>query len=326
MIRNVFHLCQIGFFYTLRPLIGRLSNRYVWLLACFVGNILFLIKRGRRQRAGKEIQLISGLNSISDMDVIQRGFQLFVYNNFLTYCYHRINPISVNDWIEVDNCLSLSESLSKGRGIIIILMHFGANQMAMPALGHRGFQIHQIGSRPEDWFRLTGVTPSMFEKKLAELRFRAEAFLPAKFLYIDKSMVPVVTLLRQNQILMMAADGRAGLKFFRVPVMKRTMLISQGPFRLAASTGAALIPAFTVFDHKTHRYCLKIESEIERNPDLAQANQTQEMAQQYATRVSDRLTKHLDHYCILMAEARLRAAHDAFPLFEDYNETVKPRA
>ncbi len=317
-MRHLFHLVQIVFFHTVRPLIGSLPNRRVRQLAGLIGACLYYLKRGRRQRAIIELELLSGQKCSDYPSIVMDGFKLFVYNNFLSYCYHRMNPETIDEWIDLVNPEPIHAALSRGRGAIVILMHFGANQMAMPALGHRHYRINQIGSRPEDWHRLTGIRPSLLEARLADLRFRSERHLPAHFIYIDRSMLPVWKHLRRNEIVLMAADGRAGLKFFEVPFRNRIMSISQGPFRLAASTRCALIPAFCVFDPGTLRYRFEIESEIDPGNTDEEEGSLQMMADRFAERVSRRVERHPDHYCMLMSEARLRARHDATPLFKDH--------
>ncbi len=317
-MRHLFHLIQILFFYTVRPLIGSLPNRRVRQLAGIIGSCLYYVKRGRRCRAQLELELLFGQRLPEHPTAVKNGFKLFVYNNFLSYCYHRMTAETIDEWIDLVNPDPIHAALSRGRGAIIILMHFGANQMAMPALGHRQYRINQIGSRPEDWHRLTGIRPSFLETRLADLRFRSEKHLPAHFIYIDRSMLPVWKHLRRNEIVLMAADGRAGLKFLDVPFQNRIMSISQGPFRLAASTRCALLPAFCVFDPGTMRYRLEIESEIESDDLSDDKNRLHVMANRFAGRVSRRVMQHPDHYCILMSEARLRARHDATPLFKDY--------
>jgi lauroyl/myristoyl acyltransferase len=164
---------------------------------------------------------------------------------------------------------------------------------------------------------LSGIKPVHIEKRIFELRLHLETSLPARFVYIDRSMRPVFNALKQNQIMIMAADGRAGSRFFSVPCGSRIMNVSSGPFRIAASTGASLIPVFPVRDfdgvHDLH-----IEAPILPEALDGTLSWAEQAAQIYGKKLADWIDLRPDHYAMLMAEARVRSKIDKVPLFEDF--------
>ena len=56
--------------------------------------------------------------------------------------------------------------------------HFGANQMIMPALGHRGYPIHQLSAPPTVWADILPERANPLWRQKLELRWQLEQGLP----------------------------------------------------------------------------------------------------------------------------------------------------
>ncbi|HPQ39904.1 MAG TPA: lysophospholipid acyltransferase family protein, partial [bacterium] len=233
-----------------------------------------------------------------------------------TFCFPRITPGNIDGWMRLHGQDHIHEALGKGRGAILVLVHFGANQMVMAALGHRGYRIHQIGSLPDDWHRLSGTRPSCFDRKIFQMRLSLEQSLPAEFVYIDRSMRPVYNCLKHNEIMLLAADGRAGTRFLQTTMCGRTMNLSAGPFRIAHATGAPLLPVFPVRD-TDGVHDLYIESPVDPETDDSSGAWPEQAASVYGRRLTEWVRSFPDHYVMLMAEAAIRSRIDPVPLFED---------
>jgi phosphatidylinositol dimannoside acyltransferase len=306
--------------YPVRYWVRLLSRRNVVRFGKALGLFNFWIRGRKRQVVVNELAKTLNVEPTqTDLhDLARSSFQQACTTAMETFCFPRFRPDNINHWMRIQGADYINQALARECGIVVVIAHYGANQMVMAGLGHRGYIINQIGSRPDDWHRLSGLKPSKIEKSMFRIRLNLEKALPARYIYIDKSMRPVYEALSHNQIMIMAADGRAGTRFYQIPVCGRVMNISSGPFRIAAKTGAALIPVFPVRDNDGI-HDLYIDQPIQ--PD-SQHSFPDAWARKAALIYGERMTHWVnfrpDHYAMLMAEAATRSSIDAVPLFEDY--------
>ncbi len=287
-------------------------------LARILGSLAFRLKQGRVMIAARQVDFIfrGQKTSEENLKIIRRAFQVGMTTLLEAFYFPRMNPENIAQWIVLDGSEHLDSALSRGRGALIILVHFGSNQMVMAALGHRGYTINQLGSRPDDWNRIAGIEPSALEKKIFQVRFDRERHLPANFIYIDRSMRPIYQRLKNNEIMIMAADGRAGARFIQADFSDRIMNLSSGPFRISRAMDAPLIPVFPVMgDDGVHR--LVIQREIDPEIDPENGDWVTAAAREFGQRLEEMTRQHPDHYCMLMTEAAILAAIDEVPLFEE---------
>jgi phosphatidylinositol dimannoside acyltransferase len=312
------------YWYPLRFLTRVLPRQTVVVLGFVTGFFSFWLRPGKRRIVQREISNsdTKALSPAALKKLTRNSFQQSCAVMMETFCFPRIYAGNIDRWMRAHGIDNLNHALTRGKGVVIVLAHYGANQMVMAALGYRGYTINQIGSRPDDWHRLSGRKPTRFETRIFDLRMALERSLPATFIYIDKSMRPVYTALHNNQIMILAADGRAGTRFFTVPSGKRHINVSAGPFRIAASTGAALIPAFPVRDNDGI-HDLYIESPIQPENTDSMDSWAENAARLYAGRLNEWIQLKPDHYAMLMAEAFVRSDRDPVPLFEDYRNAAE---
>ncbi len=305
------------FYFPFRRCIVRLPRSIIIKIGLLMGRIAYKLQKRRRRIARDELLHLMGARLTENPDdIIRRGFQITRFIHLESFCFPRINSTNIDAWMRLKGNSNLDRAVAKNRGVIIILVHFGANQLVMAALGHRGYSINQLGSRPEDWSRLSGIKPTPFQEKLFNLQTMLEKALPARFVYIESNMKPVYQCLKSKEIVIMAVDGRAGTKFLSARVLDMTMNLSAGPFRIAYSTHAPIVPVFPVFS-PNGPHTLHIEPELEIEPNGNRTEWMQHAASAFGKRLEQRLIAHPDHYCILMSEARIRAQLDPIPLFTE---------
>jgi len=314
---DILHWVQ---WYPIRWLTRHLSRRRIVALGFVLGDLHYATRRRKRRIARDELlKTFPEYGSDTDVDGIVRNSFRQASAIFLeTFCFPRITSQSVDQWMRLHGRDHIHNALGRDRGAILILVHFGANQMIMAGLGHRGYPIHQIGSRPDDWHRLSGIRPSAIDRRIFRKRLELEQSLPANFIYIDRSMRPVYNCLRNNEIMLLAADGRAGTRFLETSLCGRTMNLSAGPFRIAHATGADLLPVFAVRD-SDGIHDLYIEPPI--NPVSVNGSMSwpEKAAIMYGKRLTEWVRSFPDHYLMLMTEAAIRSGIDPVPLFKDAN-------
>ena len=303
------------FFFPLRKCLSTLPNRYLYLIAKLGGQVSFYLRRHRRQITLHELTHLFPEDTSSEFIVqgVKHGFVLSLYTLLQSFSFPKIRRETIGQWITLNGKEHIDLALKSGHGVLLVLVHFGANQMVMPALGFRGYTINQLGSKPDDWSRITGINPTPLQTKIFNLRLDLEKHLPANFIYIDRSMRPIYECLNKNQIMIMAADGRAGKRFVSAPFFRKYIHFSSGPFRISKSTGSALIPVFSIC-RPNGIHDLVIEPAISVSDHLGEKEWVSAAASELACRLESRFFNHPSHYCMLISEAQIRAHLDPVPL------------
>ncbi len=191
--------------------------------------------------------------------VVRRSFGELLKMQAETFLFHNLNRKSIEKVIIIEGQKQLDQSLSKGKGVILLNSHFGNFQMVIAGLGLRGYRVGQIAIRmEEDKEKLIDKDTKLSRIHMESLRYRQrlESKLPAKFIQAQKFMRSAFKILQENGILIIAGDGREGTNFASIPFFGHTARFSLGAFQLAEKTGAEVLPTFTVRlkdnRHQTH--------------------------------------------------------------------------
>ncbi|MBN2056203.1 lysophospholipid acyltransferase family protein, partial [bacterium] len=286
-----------------------------------LGGLRHLIDhRGRELRATELANLLFKPPASPMADIIARSYRLDNERLLQSFLYPRLDKSSAARLFRYEGLDILDRTLAAGTGGIILLAHYGANQFSIPALGFRGYPINQLGSIPKDWNRLNQIEASPLQQRIFDLRLSFEKELPVTFVYLAGSMRPIFECLRRNELIIFAFDGRAGSKWLDIPVLRRTMRVSTGPFSLARQTGTPVIPLFMIAGGNGVHTC-RIETPYfiaktaDREADLHTGALT------FASLLGSYIEARPDHYAGLLMEAKKRATVDPTPLFTDYPGT-----
>ena len=158
----------------------------------------------------------------------------------------------------------LERALSRGRGVVLAAPHTGNWEIPASRLAAQGCRIHAVAGT-----QLTGRwTP--------ELRRRQERagirILPPSF----SSWRRLPRLLARNDVVCLLVDGDLYRNGTTVRFCERPVPFPTGPARLAARTGAALLPAFALRGMDgtlTARFLEEIPVEGEGKPAIRTATQ-----------------------------------------------------
>ena len=210
----------------------------------------------------------------------------------------------------------LDRALTHGKGAIVMIGHFGANQLIMPALGHRNYPMNQISAPPTAWLgrRADGRENAVWRRVQAR-RHALEQVLPARHIDVFGFLRPAYTCLGRNEVLGLAFDGGGGTRWVDAQLGERTASIPTQPWQLARSTGAWIVPCTVIHDPDDagHRVVLDepwpIEKGADRDADVAAA------ASKYVEWFTARCVERPDHYApYLLLRHKVRDS-DARPLF-----------
>lgn len=191
----------------------------------------------------------------------EKELRRIIRNNLRNHCrnvlelikYPRLNPHNMAGIVAFQGLEFLHKELEKGKGVILVTSHFGAKQLLQVGLGLSGYKINQIS------FHIRGEELSFIQHHVSQKqRQKIEKRIPAKFIPRDKFLRSAYDCLKQNQILIIAADGVGSAKYIGkgyVPFnfLGKEMLFPKNVVSLAKRTGSSVVPAFVVRERKRQR-------------------------------------------------------------------------
>ena len=241
-------LVRLLFWYPLRWVIPLLPLRVVYFLGDVSGRIYFKVSGPLRQAMDEGLGLIfNGKYSDGRRKFIsRRTFILMAKTQLEVLLFGSLTKEKIVRMMSIDGLEKIDQARSMGNGVILLIAHFGANKLVMPALGFRGYKINQVAGKPTEWIRIMGGELSYLSRKVFELEHANDQFLPANLIYVFKSMKPVIQCLKNDEIVCMAIDGGGGTKKEKVRFLGRDAMISNGPFRIAEKCDSTILPAFVV--------------------------------------------------------------------------------
>jgi KDO2-lipid IV(A) lauroyltransferase len=299
-----------------RRLVQRSPLGVVYFFAGLTGNISYRLAKGRRTVMEEELdQLFPNPGKVKDKSrIVKKAFDNWIKVKTEVLLFPTLNREKTRKMISIIHRERLDEALERGRGVILVTFHFGSNRMVLPALGFLGYKVNQVGISPTQWGEMLEVAENSVHYKTMEFEGVCERSLPAKFIYVDNFMRKPFECLKNNEILVIAADGGEGSRRIPVPFLRRTAMISAGPVLLAHKTGAALLPIFTV-RQRDDRQTLLIEEPVELEStgqkDTDAINNMRKL-----TRLAERyIERHPCHYLGYLWLIRTRLDKDSVPFF-----------
>jgi KDO2-lipid IV(A) lauroyltransferase len=265
-------------------------------------------------------RLFSGLDlPRPDTDIIRDAYRAAMFNELEVLRYANLSPESMRDICAVDGIEHLDEALSRGKGAILLIGHFGANQMIMPALGHLGYSMNQLSAPPPVWAEILreSRTNPVWERVLAR-RWELEKRLPVRHINVFRFLRPAFECLAQNQVLGLAFDGGGGRGWTQVRMLARTANVSTQPVQLWRKSGAALLPAVVVREQGSLRHRIVIDAPLEWQDAKDREEENQLNMQRYVDWFVSWVRRYPDHYLQYMLMRRRVRATDVQPLFTDY--------
>lgn len=294
-----------------------------YAIANIVGRTYALLSRSRARLIRQEIGKLLGKSAEEvPAETARRTCALFAKNQLEFLRAPRLTRELMALLVTIEGKGYLDAALARGSGAILLLIHYGANQLIIPAIKHQGYDLLQFGSPPGAWHDLHGREPSWLDRRIFARRLSVEQALGVEFLYIERSLRPAYRALTRNRVLAIALDGRYGSRFEPIPFGARTAMLSPGPVGLAFRTGAALLPTF-IERQSDDRHQLVI------HPPMAVAGPDGEpippvaVLTEFAGLAMGYIARSPCHYGWLLQAARHRAPIDRVPLFADLR---KPRS
>ena len=316
MIRSIAKDVLIWFlWYPVRYIVSVMPLSLVSCLGKFMGQLSCGLSRGKRMLMLEELRRIPH-ESGEDRRIVRRAFVNRMMDDLEVFLYPRLNRKVMERMTGVRGIEHLDDGLKRGRGAILLIAHFGQNQMIMPAFGYRGYAMNQISAKPVVWKDILGEEASPMMVRSFQLRWRLESSLPVRHIDVFGFLRPAFRCLARNEVLGLAIDGGGGKRKAQFDFLGRKALFSLEPMALAMKTGAAVLPTFVLRERGgRHRIVIhepmRLRESGDRDGDL-RAN-----TQAFLDILDGYVRRYPDHYLNFIVFRKLRGRFDDTPLFVD---------
>ncbi len=186
--------------------------------------------------------------------------------------FPRITKGNVQEWIRYEGFEHFEEALRLGRGVVFATGHLGNWELSAFA--------HALMARP------MGVVVRPLDNPLLDrLAVRYRTMSGNSIISRRESVRPILQMLRANEAVGILADQNTTedrgvfVEFFGLPAC-----VDAGIAKLAAHTGAAIIPGFAVWSKSERRYVLRFYPSIQPTGDPLRDTQAVQAALERAIR------------------------------------------
>ncbi|MDG1481930.1 MAG: lysophospholipid acyltransferase family protein [Myxococcota bacterium] len=282
----------------------------------------FPLWRAQHQFAGKQKALMADEyrrwlgDSVDVEPLIREAYRVAFRVHFEELMLGKLNAQTVQKYMVFEGRENLDAALARGKGVVLLNPHAGNIMMMIAALSLGGYKYNQYAARGMAPPEVAAANPEVFginrwRQEVRDVREANEDNLPANFLTLNQSARELYRRLKANEIVGIAFDGRIGKKFVKVPYINRQALLNSGPYRLAASTGAAIVPALCSSPDGAPNVLTLGEPIIGDDPDVLIRRFLSEAVEPW-------LNKNPHIYGIWLTHCRERSAVDDHPFFVDY--------
>jgi len=247
---------------------GKVAHFLLWMFGWksvfagghIAGSIVHRLNGRTRRETEEQIKRLFG-DRFSDAEVsviAKRSSENYYERQAATFFFGSMSKPLLERLMKVHGLENLDAALSKGRGVILLLSHFGFFLLPLPFLGHRGYKVNQVTGKQ--------LHANLFFERFWTWRKNQADRLPVHYLQVDSFLRPVFKALANNEIVAIAFDGRDSQNWVIADLFRQKVRFSAGPFELARRTGAAIIPTFVVRE-QTGKFKLVLEPELKLSDD-----------------------------------------------------------
>jgi lauroyl/myristoyl acyltransferase len=272
---------------------GKMAHLFLWLVGWsgifgigkLGGRMLYRIDGAKRGQTAEQLTRLYGhrFNAEQISTITRKSFENYYERQAATFFFGSMDKRTVDRIMSVQGLENLDAALAKGKGVIMLLSHFGFFLLPLPFLGHRGYKVNQITGRQ--------IHANLLAERFWTWRKNEADRLPVGYLQVDSFLRPVFKALADNEIVAIAFDGRDSQNWVVVDLLGQKVRFSSGPFELARRTGAAIVPTFVVRED-TGKFKLVLEPEFK----LAEEADSQKAVETDTKKFTDLFARYLVEY------------------------------
>lgn len=282
-----------------------------------LGSLLCRLPTGARAAMERAARLVFGPDAPrpATRAAARRGLRNLVLTETEALLFPRLGPDNLSLCLQSVGLDRLDAALAQGRGALLLVAHFGANQMVMAAVGHSGRKLCQI-SAPALALdeKMPGRRSALFRAALRK-RWEHEQALPVRHVNVFGPLTRALECLLRGGLLSVAVDGGHGENHITAPFLGRTARFNAGALELAAHARCPVLPVF-VIRGGDGRNTMVVEPPLPSpDPALPRKAAAEAMLRAYVPLLERRVRQHPCHYLRFLAFRELMAATGEKPFF-----------
>jgi lauroyl/myristoyl acyltransferase len=281
-------------------LAGQLPIRLSYLIADWVGNILYFVWRRPSRNAVANMRHV-----LTALEPSRRGFSRIVpgpmtrraqtlarrslrnYARFIVEVmrYNSLSSRKIASLTDVRGWQNIEAALAKGKGAIVISYHFGNWDYAGATLNHR---------YPNRTYCLADtLEPPGLD---AEVNGRREAAGMRIIRLNNTSMRQIFTALKEKNLVILLLDVPSPDDGIAVNFFGGRAFFPPGPAAISLKTGAPIVPGYAVRSKELGRFSGVIEPAVEYTPIDDKQQDIQALTQLVVNRMEATVRKHPDQW------------------------------
>ncbi len=280
-----------------RLFVRHLPIKWLNLMGQLGGMALYVFSRKKREIMAEELSFLfshsSSLNQKEIKNMVSRGLQIFSKRQMENLYWGKMSPQLIEQMITVEGIKHLEKALQNKCGAILLTAHFGSHMLPLFALAFEGYKVNQIAGPP-----LIEKQTSI-HSRIFKTRSKESGRLPVNFITLDKPKRHLFRLLRDNEILFIAFDGRETNKMIPVNFFNHIAFFAGGPFKLSLMTKAPILPVFIV-RNKDDKHRLIIEPPFEFELAGDEENKIAVNTAKFAKKFEEYILKYPCHYAMTL--------------------------
>jgi KDO2-lipid IV(A) lauroyltransferase len=209
-----------------------------------------------RRVAMRNLEMVYPQKTVAERKQIADGVYRSIGRILVAFArFPAINEDSVRDWIRYEGYEHFEEARQRGKGVLFATAHLGNWELSAFS--------HALMARPMH------VVVRPLDNPKIDAMVEARRGMSGNFVITKRDFVrPMMRALRDNEAVGVLVDQNSALDngvfvdFFGIPAC-----VATGFAKLAARSGAAVIPGFALWNERDQRYVLKFYPIIEMTGD-----------------------------------------------------------
>jgi KDO2-lipid IV(A) lauroyltransferase len=209
--------------------IGKYLGRLAWTLGI------------RRSSVRENLNIAFGKELDKPDRIARKCYECFGRTHLEYFALPRLREKGILESIEVEGREHLEAAQERGKGIILLMSHFGNWELVGLMGMHLGLDVHLL---------VGDLSNSRVDEQINEMRER----LGLKILRRGMALRSTLKLLRENKTVLFPGDQEARYHGITVPMFGRRTLTHPGAAHFALKTGAAILMGFPIRDGSRFRF------------------------------------------------------------------------
>ncbi|MCW8133045.1 MAG: lysophospholipid acyltransferase family protein [Planctomycetota bacterium] len=215
-------------------------------VACALADAYYLASRRARTAVKANLRVILGPDATEKAVRREARWAFRSFGMYLCefFGYRRFGPAYLDEHVRVIGREHLDKALAAGRGALFVSGHYSNWELGASMVGHLGYPILIVAQMHRD-------------PRVNELFVGQRARHGVSVAHTEVGALAALRALRENRPVAILGDRPTGGPTVDVELFGKPVAFPQGPWRIALSTGAPILPTFV---HRTYHggYTLEI--------------------------------------------------------------------